>query len=525
MAVVSLFSCTKEAEMNINDIELKSFHAWMRNHHSELLENYQSEGGYYVEVLDAGTVDSAAYPVSIDVADEEIGGSWIAFNLTGRDLAGRVCITRDQQTAKMQGSYTRFTHYVPFMRFLGATNTSLLEGSYLAMKNEITLGESYVASYNAKHGDNPVGEVLQMHHGTKLRLYMPSSLTGGSGLTGDGGYEGEFSLDGNRPVIMDIEITGRVNNPVSYEAFMVDGFGISHGGLSPLKEVAEEEESDDDADGDEDEDEEEDDGLLWRHACDTIQGLIVSKRYSPKDAQWKFSYDYPFEVDPATDDDNNPIEGTGKMMTNKGYSDREIYADMSALEEQILAVMADEEAFPEGEFDGEKVGKDGTAKVWYITRFLDGFIIDSNIAEVRKIVFGADEASGSVLTYSPESDKDNYVTAWYYTIPHLRHGQWATIVTTSTFAYGASGRSGSTTTSSSGSSSYYYDPYYYNYYNYYNSYYGSSYYDMYYYNMYNNYYYNDYYSSSSSETTTTSTSTEIQPYTPLIFQIYIEAKE
>ena len=31
---------------------------------------------------------------------------------------------------------------------------------------------------------------------------------------------------------------------------------------------------------------------------------------------------------------------------------------------------------------------EGTAKIWYIGRFLDGFIFDTNIDEVKKIIYG-----------------------------------------------------------------------------------------------------------------------------------------
>lgn len=168
----------------------------------------------------------------------------------------------------------------------------------------------------------------------------------------------------------------------------------------------------------------------------------------------------------------------------------------------------------------------GEAKIWYIGRFLDGFIFDTNIDEVKEIIYGEVASEGSALTYTPEKDQSSLITAFYYTIPNLLYGQWAEFVTISSQAYGATGRSGSTTSNggSSGYTSSYLD--YLNYYNYYNSYYGNSYYgsyyDNYYYNYYNSYYYNYGYNTSTTTETTTSVLTEIPPYTPLIFQIYIE---
>ncbi|MEE1099434.1 MAG: hypothetical protein UHY58_05880, partial [Alistipes sp.] len=116
----------------------------------------------------------------------------------------------------------------------------------------------------------------------------------------------------------------------------------------------------------------------------------------------------------------------------------------------------------------------------------------------------------------------------YYSVPQLRYGQWACVLGISTYNYGSTGQMGETTTSTTYDSSYY-DMI--NYYNYMNSYYGNSYYGGYYNNYYNNYYYgyyNDYYYNndySQSATTVTTISTEIQSYTPLLFQIYIEEKE
>ena len=156
--------------------------------------------------------------------------------------------------------------------------------------------------------------------------------------------------------------------------------------------------------------------------------------------------------------------------------------------------------------------------IWYVGRFLDGFIFDTNIQEVKKLAFNEDE-SAEAISYSVESNKDDYINAWALGVPKLRYGSWGAIITTSGYAYGTSGVSGSTTTSSSTASynalanlynyysmtsSSYYNPYsYYNYYNYYGG--------------YNNYY--------NYEETTSTIDTEIAPYTPLVFYIFIEPME
>ena len=155
--------------------------------------------------------------------------------------------------------------------------------------------------------------------------------------------------------------------------------------------------------------------------------------------------------------------------------------------------------------------------MWYVTRFLDGFVIDSNIDEINQLVFDRTGSSSSALSVA--SDSSDLVTAWTYCISKLHYGQWAAILTASGYAYGSNGVSGSTSTSSSGTGYYY--PSYYDYYNSYNSmYYGNAYYGGYY--GYD--YYSSYINSNNSSVDTTSISTEILGYTPLLFYIFIEPK-
>jgi FKBP-type peptidyl-prolyl cis-trans isomerase len=168
-----------------------------------------------------------------------------------------------------------------------------------------------------------------------------------------------------------------------------------------------------------------------------------------------------------------------------------------------------------------------TAKVWYVGRFLDGFIFDTNIDEVEEIIYGKVDSEGEALSFTTADPEDNsYILAWNYSIPTLRLGQWATILTVSTYAYGLEGKTGATTSTTTNSNQAYYDyANYYNYMNYMNSYYGYG-----YGNMYNNGYYgyNPYYYgyvppvSEDTSVTVTTTSTEIQAFTPLLFQVFVE---
>ena len=511
--IFTLSACTEVSTEKFNDLENRSLKAWMLKNRPDLVENFQEDGNYYVEILEAGVADSMS--IHDVVADEKLDGCWLFFDLTGRSLQGDVCMTRNEIIARMQGSFSRSTHYVPYLRYMGDKNLSLLEGSYLAMKNVLTLGEEYAEANGFK-------KEFTVRCGTKVRLYLPSALVGGeAGVTETGGYEGQYSLDGNKPMIMDLEIVNRVNNPLAYEGEMIEGFGNDNGGVVPVKEKSDKENSSASKslrrslaqrkDGNVVEE-----NKAWRHAQDTIPGIIINQSYVP-DPTHPYNYAFRFA--------KNKTDLQVEYAYNKEYTDTEIYKNgPSHLDEQINAALI--ERFGEGATDGEVIGTSGSARIWYIGRFLDGFIFDTNIDEVKKIIYGKVEDTGTYLSYAPSTDKDDYITAWFYAIPELRYNNWATIVTTSSFAYGVTGQSGSSTTTTSTDMTAYYDYMnYMNYYNYYNTYYGNGYYNNYYMNYYN---YANMYGSptvdTSNATTTTTVSTEILPYTPLIFQIFIEKK-
>ena len=83
--IVLGFACVKEPTMSATEIEQRSLKAWIEKYHPELLENYQEEGGYYVEILDRGVQDS------LPITGKD---AWLWVDFTARDLQGNVCETR-----------------------------------------------------------------------------------------------------------------------------------------------------------------------------------------------------------------------------------------------------------------------------------------------------------------------------------------------------------------------------------------------------------------------------------------------
>ncbi|MBO5332298.1 MAG: hypothetical protein J6A72_07940 [Alistipes sp.] len=523
-------SCVESVTLSYEEMEAIALEEWIKIHRPELINNYQPNGGYYVEILDEGVADSV--PVRYHNA-------WLWFDVTCRDLAGNVVLTRNSELARMQDSYTDYTHYVPYFLFCGEENSSSLpEGTYLSMRNKLNIG----------------GKEYSARYGTKMRLYLPSSVAAGDdGLSGDGGYEGQYKLDANRPMIADITVWGHVTNPVEYEDKWVRAFAEANGGLAPIPENKEEAEEQSRlrrsymrpmiTRGDDSEESTEKEEVVydnqWHMPVDSIAGLYVNYLYTPKQ---QLEYN-------CLRQDTLMYAGQTEYKIGKIYGTKSL-AQINQEIDKVLLKKFGEGLHPA---DAEPADSVSIADVWYVARLLDGFVIDTNIPEIKKIVYGndyeesvTDEATPIEFSLNEDDTSDSsYVDAWNYAIPHLKLGAWNAILTVSSNAYGATGVTGSSS-SSSGSS--YYD--YYNYYNYYNSYYGNSYYNNYYNgyyggmggmmggyggyggyynNYYDSYYYNNLYNNSygmsEEEESGPTITTEVLPYTPLIWQVYVEPRD
>lgn len=504
-----LGSCAEDGDMtSYDEFEAMALHEWMTVNKPELLGNLQEEGGYYVEVLEIAKDKDINDKTNPPISDTAV---WVTFEFTGRDLAGNVAITRNEIIATQQDTYTKFTHYVPMYRYISTTDENTLgEGTTLAMSRELTLGADYATANGFK-------EKIEMRVGTEVILYLPSSVVAsGDSYDGTGGYEGQFSLDAGLPFVVRMKVVSIVKNPIEREGTDVDAFATKNGGLrmppededEEDKSRTEEEEGEGDVIGPEHPDHPYNDPEDWRNVIDSIPQLYVNHRFTPTTT---FKYN---EVPDIT-------------QYKSVYSPYNNFAQMETKIVEVLKERFDLEENPylgvhDKGFVGDSVKVDGAAKVWYIGRFLDGFIFDTNIDEVREIVFGKVGSAGKAFDYTTG------ISAWKITIPNLKYGQWAAILTTSAYAYGAAGLAGGTKTSGGTSS---YDPYaYMNHMNYSNNYYGNGgYYDSYYNNYMGGYGgYGMNYGMNYETTTTpivTTTETDFPPYTPLIFEIYIEPED
>ncbi len=521
MLVVATTACVREPQETHEKIEQRSLRAWIKKYHPELLDNYQEEGGYYVEILEEGSNDHITTGKNV----------WIWFDITVRDLQGNIYETRKAEVAEQLATYTNYTHYVPAIRFSGKDTHTLMEGTYLATYNPLKIG--YISGQEL---DSDIE--YQVSEGSKLRLYLPSSVTKSTADTSDGGYEGQFKMDESKPLIVDMTIYGSVENPVEYEGERIDGFAGVNGGLCTDHKVIKEEENKENqkslyrrhatrTDESEEESEEEIDTRpleffdgRWHQPIDTLEHLLVNYAYNPeKSIDFKGSMSGNEMMYPGEN-----IYNTGAIYGDDKYSDVDRRINEALLDRFGKGISYDEV------LEADSLKTQTTAKIWYIGRFLDGFIFDTNIDEVKEIVYGEVASAGEALSFETSKPLENkYILAWNYAMPTLRYGQWATILTASTYGYGIAGIVGSHKTSTSYDPSYYDMANYYNMMNYMNNYYGYGYGGMYNNNYYgyNPYYYGynygyNPYPSTGTVTTSTTTSTEIPAYSPLLFQVFVE---
>lgn len=501
-----LCSCAKTPNIDIDEVENHAIRSWMKIHHPDLLDNLQENGMYYVDVQawgEEGTPKTDNDFGSEPIMDQDT--AWMFYNFTCRDLKGNVIISRNEMLSRMQGTFENETHYTPFLIYCGSANRGgLYEGSFLAVRHELTLGEEYVKN----HSDICKSTTMKLRKGSKVRLYMPSTIAYGTeSSNANGGYQGQYTLDANSPVIMDLEVLRVVKNPSEKELAMLDEIiteSEQRAGSGTWLQIPK-------WDDDKSQEEKADSTKVVYYT-----GLKYTNRFNPVKS-------------------NDPILGFMRPEQNgislskqNAYQDSDIWKDAEENHKKIREILnekfKDTMTDPESLTDDDLVGKSGTAKIHYVGCFMDGFVFDSNIKEIKELLFKETNSSGSALSFCPENDGSSYIAAWKYAIPLMHFGSFGAIITPSGFAYGEKGISASTTTTSTGNDNYYMSNYgytdfynnYYGYYNYYNS----------YYNPYQYGYYNNVYDTTAgSSSTISSTNTEILPYTPLIFYLFIEPKK
>ncbi|MBQ3070812.1 MAG: FKBP-type peptidyl-prolyl cis-trans isomerase [Tidjanibacter sp.] len=417
-AVVLAVGCAKNSGIDTSEHENEALEAWMNKTYPDWQTSgkwMKTEDGNYILWLRKATVTDP----KIDSLAEE--GDWVRINYTGKRLNQDVFYTRSEAVAKVQGTYNRRTHYVPDFVHLHKDNSLLPKGTREAL--------------------------TYMRVGDMVRIIMPSgSYMSAAGYSSTNvGYNGQFGLPGNVPVIVDsLELLEITTKPIEEEEVAIGSY-VQRWGMNPADSL------------------------------EGFKGLYVQLQ--------------------------NP--------------------------------------FP---FKRDSVVKDSTLTCYYKAYFLDGFVFDSNIDSVQMRAWGEILNEGP-MTWDMKSTETQMIEGFKQACCQACYGDHIRTIFTSAYGYGISGSAAKATTSGDSSSSDFDYSSYYNYLNYYsymNGMYGGGYggyggygyggyYDNYYNSMYYASLYNQMYNSSSNtssnededEETKTVITTEILPFTPLIFEIWV----
>lgn len=199
-AALTITSCAKKTEESFDEKEQQSLDAWMKIHAPQVTDRW--DNGMYVEQIVPPT-NPASDPPNVNEANPE----WVRVNFTGMSLSGDVFYTRTEEVAIRQGTRTLHTYYEPLYTPFN-TSSGLTQGQMDALRT--------------------------MREGETVRLYLPSRLAYGAyGTSGAYGYQGQNSLKGNVPVIIEMTLVQIVPQPVDREERLVKTYALDAMGFVP----------------------------------------------------------------------------------------------------------------------------------------------------------------------------------------------------------------------------------------------------------------------------------------------------
>ncbi len=402
---VTLFSCARQELTPYTEAERISLAQWVALNAPNA---EKCDENMYIEWIyrNPNTTDSLV----------EIG-DWVRITYTNKTLDGNVIGTRNEEVAKIEGTYTPFTHYTSDLLYMNDPNVTMIEGQYLALQ--------------------------KMRRGDIVRLYLSSSYAYNvQGFSNNVGYGGQNALNAQIPIIVDsLTLVEFEADPIITEQNAVKEYAHDKWGLQ---------------------------------TSDTIKSHFYMELLPPF-----------------------PIKRDSLMST-----------------------------------------PDSTVQIYYTGRFLDGFVFDTNIDSVQQRLYGRTVNKGP-LQLILSSDTTKMIEAWTIALKRACYGDHFRMVFASAYGYGIEGAEASSNQNSTSSTNLsYYD--YINYMYYMNAMYGGGYgsgygsyggyYDSYYNNYYDMLYYQNMYNQNMNNSNNTDeeeleddgiVSTEIQPFEPLIFDVYI----
>ncbi len=427
MLTASLFGSCRDLtdDTDYDEIEQEVLDMWMvdnehlyKSDYPTLLTSRQDEG-YYIYIQEDGTEGEAVKP-----------GDWVQYSIKSYDLDGNICNTRSEAMAVQLNTFTFYTRYASFTDYV--PDPTELDDDY-DFDNDTDADEAeeaieYILQSSTLNIDG-VQTAVEFRKGSKFVIYMPSELTGTA--NGVGGYAGQYSLLGYRPMVSEIEITEVMDSDYAgsvmrYEKNLVDQFITNNGGVSQWNWL-------------------DDDNADYIYVNSDYYNPVFARAGESAPDRFDYGYTdgtfYPYTTRLYRDGYLTDDQYNGNITSD------ELAVLVEDMNERFYAELADEDNYDgyfEEDRDDDEIGEDGTVYIYDIARTLDGFIIDTKISDVQEVIYGTTTSNTSILSYEASYNKSDYITAWYYAIQGLVPGQWAAFLTTSGNAYGSSGSAGST---------------------------------------------------------------------------------
>ena len=190
---ITATQCAKQENESFNTTEERSLDAWMKENHPGV---EKTEFGIYIEWLRPSDTDAPM----VETTD------WVRYNTKITCMDNTLLVSRYEEDAVREGTFSRYTHYVPhynmFSEYLKCTHAEF-----------ITL--------------------TKMHVGDSVRIYSPSRQAfQDAQLNAIYGYEGWVCSDKNpykavpdltkKPVIIDLVLKDIIKDPKEYEMGQVE---------------------------------------------------------------------------------------------------------------------------------------------------------------------------------------------------------------------------------------------------------------------------------------------------------------
>lgn len=203
-ASIMMSSCAKKSNENQLAITKQAWLGWMeKTYGSDPMIKPLGNEGLFMKTITPATG-----------TDDVKTNNWVRINYTGETIYGNVYATRNEDVAKMQGTWTVYTHYVP---------------------QYVKIPETFIYSGMCK---GQYDAIKAMREGQQVEIYVPSYLGyGPSGASFNKGYQGQTQLGAGAHLKIKLELVEIIEDIDMHEKAAVVGYANNIGLSDPAKDT------------------------------------------------------------------------------------------------------------------------------------------------------------------------------------------------------------------------------------------------------------------------------------------------